>query len=388
MIILQAQQIERSFAGEVLFDNISLQVDERDRIALVGRNGAGKSTLLKLLVGQEKPSSGTINQKRDLRLSYLDQESQLSSDKTIYEELLTVFASLRQDEKRLRQLEEEMSATYGDDLDRLMATYDRLTEDFRHRGGFTYESDLRTILNAFKFDESMWQMPVTRLSGGQKTRLALAKILLEKPELLVLDEPTNHLDIETIAWLEDYLRHYQGALILVSHDRYFLDKVATVILDLNPHHLDRYTGNYSQFMAQKATKQQTEINQFEKQQKEIAKLETFIQKNIVRKSTTKQAQSRRRQLEKMERLDRPNQQIKSARMDFAVKTQSGNQVLAVEQAAIGYTKLLSGPIDLSVKKQDAIAIVGPNGVGKTSLLRSIVGEIPLLDALSLLAQLS
>ncbi|HEP1500139.1 TPA: ABC-F family ATP-binding cassette domain-containing protein [Streptococcus pyogenes] len=379
MIILQGNKLERSFPGDVLFQNISLQVDERDRIALVGPNGAGKSTLLKLLVGEETPTSGEVNTKKDLTLSYLAQNSRFESDQTIYEEMLKVFEALRQDEKRLRQMEMDMATVSGQDLTRLMTDYDLLTEHFRQQGGFTYESDIKAILNGFKFDESMWQMTIAELSGGQNTRLALAKMLLEKPELLVLDEPTNHLDIETIAWLENYLANYQGALIIVSHDRYFLDKVATVTLDLTPHGLDRYVGNYSRFMTLKAEKLVAEEKQFDKQQKEIAKLEDFVQKNIVRASTTKRAQARRKQLEKIERLDKPTSARKSAHMTFQADKPSGNVVLMVEKAAIGYNQhVLSEPINLDVHKLDAIAIVGPNGIGKSTLIKSVIGQIPFI----------
>ncbi|HEQ4806386.1 TPA: ABC-F family ATP-binding cassette domain-containing protein [Streptococcus pyogenes] len=379
MIILQGNKLERSFSEDVLFQNISLQVDERDRIALVGPNGAGKSTLLKLLVGEETPTSGEVNTKKDLTLSYLAQNSCFESDQTIYEEMLKVFEALRQDEKRLRQMEMDMATVSGQDLTRLMTDYDLLTEHFRQQGGFTYESDIKAILNGFKFDESMWQMTIAELSGGQNTRLALAKMLLEKPELLVLDEPTNHLDIETIAWLENYLANYQGALIIVSHDRYFLDKVATVTLDLTPHGLDRYVGNYSRFMTLKAEKLVAEEKQFDKQQKEIAKLEDFVQKNIVRASTTKRAQARRKQLEKIERLDKPTSARKSAHMTFQADKPSGNVVLTVEKAAIGYNQhVLSEPINLDVHKLDAIAIVGPNGIGKSTLIKSVIGQIPFI----------
>ncbi|MBM7636616.1 ATP-binding cassette domain-containing protein [Streptococcus saliviloxodontae] len=380
MIILQANKIERSFSGDVLFDNISLQVDERDRIALVGRNGAGKSTLLKILVGEEAPTSGELNLKRDLSLSYLAQDSRFESNNTIYDEMLHVFDELRKTENQLRRMELQMAELTGSDLDKLMTDYDRLSEHFRQAGGFTYESDIKNILNGFKFDQTMWEMPISDLSGGQNTRLALAKMLLEKPELLVLDEPTNHLDIETIAWLENYLINYQGALIIVSHDRYFLDKVATVTLDLTTHSLDRYVGNYSQFMDMKAEKLATEEKNFEKQQKEIAKLEEFVQRNIVRASTTKRAQARRKQLEKMERLDKPTAAQKSANMTFHAEKPSGNVVLTVADAAIGYDgDVLAKPITLDVKKLDAIAIVGPNGIGKSTFIKSIVGKIPFIE---------
>ena len=379
MIILQANKIERSFAGEVLFDNISLQVDERDRIALVGKNGAGKSTLLKILVGEEEPTSGEINKKRDLSLSYLAQDSRFESSNTIYDEMLHVFDDLRKTEKTLRQMELAMGEKTGVDLEKLMQDYDRLSEEFRQAGGFTYEADIRAILNGFKFDESMWQMKIEELSGGQNTRLALAKMLLEKPNLLVLDEPTNHLDIETIAWLENYLVNYSGALLIVSHDRYFLDKVATITLDLTKHSLDRYVGNYSSFVEQKEQKLLTEAKNYEKQQKEIAALKDFVNRNLVRASTTKRAQSRRKQLEKMERLDKPEAGTKSAHMTFHSDKASGNVVLTVEEAAVGYDdQILSEPINLDIRKMNAVAIVGPNGIGKSTLIKSIVGQIPFI----------
>ena len=379
MIILQANKIERSFAGEVLFDNINLQVDERDRIALVGKNGAGKSTLLKILVGEEEPTSGEINKKKDISLSYLAQDSRFESENTIYDEMLHVFDDLRRTEKQLRQMELEMGEKSGEDLNKLMSDYDRLSENFRQAGGFTYEADIRAILNGFKFDESMWQMKIAELSGGQNTRLALAKMLLEKPNLLVLDEPTNHLDIETIAWLENYLVNYSGALIIVSHDRYFLDKVATITLDLTKHSLDRYVGNYSRFVELKEQKLATEAKNYEKQQKEIAALEDFVNRNLVRASTTKRAQSRRKQLEKMERLDKPEAGKKAANMTFQSEKTSGNVVLTVENAAIGYDgEVLSEPINLDLRKMNAVAIVGPNGIGKSTFIKSIVDQIPFI----------
>ena len=330
-------------------------------------------------MGEEEPTSGEINKKRDLSLSYLAQDSRFESSNTIYDEMLHVFDDLRKTEKTLRQMELEMGEKTGADLEKLMQDYDRLSEEFRQAGGFTYEADIRAILNGFKFDESMWQMKIEELSGGQNTRLALAKMLLEKPNLLVLDEPTNHLDIETIAWLENYLVNYSGALLIVSHDRYFLDKVATITLDLTKHSLDRYVGNYSSFVEQKEQKLLTEAKNYEKQQKEIAALEDFVNRNLVRASTTKRAQSRRKQLEKMERLDKPEAGSKSAHMTFHSDKTSGNVVLTVEEAAVGYDdQILSEPINLDIRKMNAVAIVGPNGIGKSTLIKSIVGQIPFI----------
>ncbi|NMG87729.1 ATP-binding cassette domain-containing protein [Streptococcus pneumoniae] len=348
-------------------------------MALVGKNGAGKSTLLKILVGEEEPTSGEINKKKDISLSYLAQDSRFESENTIYDEMLHVFNNLRRTERQLRQMELEMGEKSGEDLDKLMSDYDRLSENFRQAGGFTYEADIRAILNGFKFDESMWQMKIAELSGGQNTRLALAKMLLEKPNLLVLDEPTNHLDIETIAWLENYLVNYSGALLIVSHDRYFLDKVATITLDLTKHSLDRYVGNYSRFVELKEQKLATEAKNYEKQQKEIAALEDFVNRNLVRASTTKRAQSRRKQLEKMERLDKPEAGKKAANMTFQSEKTSGNVVLTVENTAIGYDgEVLSQPINLDLRKMNAVAIVGPNGIGKSTFIKSIVDQIPFI----------
>lgn len=380
MIIMQASKVERSFAGDVLFQNITFQIGDRDRIALVGRNGAGKSTLLKILVGVEEATSGEISRKKDLSLSYLSQSSSLDSNLSIYEEMLKVFEDLRQDEQTLRELEAEMGQVTGAELTSLMSRYDQLSENFRQADGFQYEAKIRSILNGFQFDESMWSMPISDLSGGQKTRLALAKMLLEEPQLLVLDEPTNHLDIETIAWLENYLTNYQGALLIVSHDRYFLDKVANITWDLRPNSLDRYVGNYTKFVQEKAQRLETQRKEYEKQQKEIAALEDFVAKNLVRASTTKRAQSRRKKLEKMDRLEKPGGQEKAAHIAFPIERPSGNVVLTLEEAAIGYEgQVLSQQISLDLRKYTAVAVVGPNGVGKTTLLKSLKGDLPFIQ---------
>ena len=259
MIILQGNKIERSFSGDVLFDNINIQVDERDRIALVGRNGAGKSTLLKILVGEEAPTSGEINTKRDLKLSYLAQDSRFESSNTIYEEMLNVFSDLRADEKRLRDMEMKMAELTGEDLNKLMIDYDRLSEDFRQRGGFTYESDIRAILNGFKFDESMWGMPISDLSGGQNTRLALAKMLLEKPELLILDEPTNHLDLKTKDILKNALIDFDGTLIVVSHDRDFLNGLAQKVYEFGNGKVTEHLEDINGFLRKKKMENLREI---------------------------------------------------------------------------------------------------------------------------------
>ncbi|MFC4652426.1 ABC-F family ATP-binding cassette domain-containing protein [Lactococcus nasutitermitis] len=380
MILMQGNGIARSFAGDVLFENISFSLQEHSRTALVGRNGAGKSTLLKIIAGVEAASAGTISKVKNLTFNYLAQDQGLTSGRTIFEEMLAVFENLRQKEQQLRQMEMQMSELSGAELNQLMARYDNLSEEFRTENGFTYESEIKSVLNGFHFPEEMWGQQISDLSGGQKTRLALAKMLLEQPQLLILDEPTNHLDIQTLAWLENYLKNYKGALLIVSHDRYFLDKVVTETLELSRGVLTRFAGNYSKYIEMKATKEATEQKEFDKQQKEIAKLEDYVARNLARASTTKMAQSRRKQLEKIDRLDAPKSSEKAANIMFSPEKTSGNVVLTVTDAAVGYDEtVLSAPITIDERKNEALAIVGSNGIGKTTLIKSIVGQIPFLS---------
>ncbi|PCR99548.1 ABC transporter ATP-binding protein [Lactococcus fujiensis JCM 16395] len=385
---MQGNNIARTFGADVLFEGINFNLQEHSRTALVGRNGAGKSTLLKIIADVEEPSSGNISKVKDLSMNYLAQDQGLSSNLTIYEEMLGVFAELRANEQELRQMEIQMSELTGSDLSELMTRYDTLSEAFRRSSGFTYEAEIKSVLNGFKFQEEMWQQSISELSGGQKTRLALAKMLLEKPQLLILDEPTNHLDIDTLAWLENYLKNYSGALLIVSHDRYFLDKVVNEVLELSRGELTRFSGNYSRYMELREEKEALEEKEFEKQQKEIAKLEDYVARNLVRASTTKMAQSRRKRLEKMDRLEAPKANEKTANIMFTAEKPSGNIVLTVEEAAVGYlvnymsnpsqSIVLSSPINIDERKGEAIAIVGPNGIGKTTLIKSIIGQIPFL----------
>ncbi|MGX7024063.1 ABC-F family ATP-binding cassette domain-containing protein [Vagococcus hydrophili] len=383
MILLQANQVARLFGDEVLFQNIQLEVQDRSRIALVGRNGAGKSTLLKILAGIEEADQGSISKTKDLTIGYLDQHTGLESTKTIWEEMLTVFEPIQKMERRLRALEAQISditvQENAKQYEQVLNEYDRLQHEFNDLNGYGYESEIKSVLHGFRFDESYLDHLISNLSGGQKTRLALAKLLLEKPSLLILDEPTNHLDIETLGWLENYLQNYRGALLMVSHDRYFLDKIVQEVYEISRMKMSHYKGNYSRYLDQKAERLEREWKEFEKQQVEISKLEDFVARNLVRASTTKRAQSRRKQLEKMDRMDKPQGDEKSAKFLFGIERQSGREVLDVAQAAIGYEEtILCEPIDFQVRKQEAIALVGPNGVGKSTLLKSIIEDIPLI----------
>ena len=381
MIILQANNVARYFGADVLFENIQLDIDEKARVALVGRNGVGKSTLIKMIVGQEKPDAGEIIQKRGLTLGYLAQNTGLVSDKTVYEEMLSVFEPLQRLEARIHELEHLIAAPKTDDdtYAGYLKEYDQAQHDFNEQNGYGYEAEIRSVLHGFSFPESFYAQKIADLSGGQKTRLNLARLLLLKPELLVLDEPTNHLDIETLTWLENYLQGYPGALLIVSHDRYFLDKIATEVYELSRRKMTRYKGNYSKYLDVKAMNLATDLKAYEKQQGEIAKLEDFVARNMVRTSTTKRAQSRRKVLEKMDRLDRPLGDEKSAKILFKTDVVSGNVVLQVDDAAIGYDdEIISQPINLDIRRKEAIALVGPNGIGKSTLLKGITGEHPLL----------
>lgn len=380
MILLQANQIARYFGADTLFENIHLEVASKARIGLVGRNGAGKSTLLKIIANIEAPDAGQVIKNKQATLGYLAQDTGLDSTETIWNEMLKAFDKVRQMEARMRDVEVAIGETPESDsrYTSLLKEYDQLQHDFNEQNGYGYENEIRSVLHGFKFDESFYDKEISTLSGGQKTRLALARMLLVKPDILILDEPTNHLDIETLAWLEDYLQGYSGALLIVSHDRYFLDRVVNEIYEISRHKIRHYTGNYSRYLDLKAAQLASDWKAYEKQQVEIEKLEDFVARNLVRASTTKRAQSRRKTLEKMDRLDRPDDKEKSAKFMFDIDKVSGNVVLQVEEAAIGYEETLSEPIDLDIRREDAIALVGPNGIGKSTLLKSLIGQIPFI----------
>lgn len=381
MLLLQTNNVARRFGAETLFHKINFQIQDRGRVALVGRNGAGKTTLLKIIAGINPPDDGDVSMRKDCQIGYLAQDQGLSSDQTIWDELNAVFAKLHQQERQIQQLEQQISsldpqaANYQDVLN----TYDQVQNAFSQNGGYTYEAKIKSVLHGFHFEADRYQTVINTLSGGQKTQIALAKLLLQEPDLLILDEPTNHLDMQVLAWLEDYLKSYDGALLLVSHDRYFLDRIVNEVFDLENQTLTHYSGNYSAFTTHKQERLKAEWKQYEKQQTEINKLEDFVNRNIVRASTTKRAQARRKQLEKMDRLDRPEVDDSSIHFTFSADHPSGNIVLDVADATIGYPdKILAHPVNFEIRKHQRVAIIGPNGVGKSTLLKSILNKISLL----------
>ncbi|RKF47172.1 ABC transporter ATP-binding protein [Bacillus wiedmannii] len=384
LILLQVNALTKLYGAETILANIKLEVQTKDRIALVGRNGAGKSTLLKIIAGELSHDGGEIIKPKDVSIGYLAQNTGLETSLTIWDEMLTVFTHLQQMETKLRRLEQEMGkeenfsneATY----ERLLADYDQLQLDYKDQGGYQYEADIRSILSGLGFPIETHQTTISTLSGGQKTRLALGKLLLTKPDLLILDEPTNHLDIETLTWLEQYLQGYPGAILIVSHDRYFLDKLVTQVYEISNKESRRFVGNYSKYLDLKSALYEQDMKRYEKQQDEIAKLEDFVQKNIARASTTKRAQSRRKQLDRMELLTRPLGDSKSASFHFDIEKQSGNDVLQVKDATIGYDDdPIIEHVTMRLTRGDSVALVGPNGIGKSTLLKSLVNKLPLLN---------
>ncbi|MEK5271879.1 ABC-F family ATP-binding cassette domain-containing protein [Aeribacillus sp. FSL K6-8394] len=381
MILLQLNKITKYYGADLILSNIKLEIQTGDKIAVVGRNGAGKSTLLKIIAGEMPFDSGEIVKPKDLTIGYLAQNTGLESTKSIWDEMLTVFEELRNIEAELRNIEQKMAAisSAGDShaLQSLMKEYDSLQHLYKENGGYQYEADIRSVLHGLGFADYDYSTKISVLSGGQKTRLALGKLLLKKPDLLILDEPTNHLDMETLNWLEQYLQHYNGAVLIVSHDRYFLDRVVNTVYEISRTVCTKYVGNYSTYLKQKAEAYERELKQFEKQQEEIARMKDFIQRNLARASTTKRAQSRRKMLEKMEILDRPAGDEKSASFSFEIEKQSGNDVLKAIDLSLSYdqkTPIVKN-INFSINRKDSIALIGPNGVGKSTLLKTIINRL-------------
>lgn len=381
MILLQTSKLTKLYSGTPILENVQFEVKKGERIAVVGRNGAGKSTLLKMIADEIDFDSGEIHKPQSVVLGYFAQSSHVNSNDTIYNEMLSVFAETiklkgQLEELSLKMAEEDPSS---EQYLRIIEQYQNLNHRFELMSGYTYESEINNILNRFKFNEIGFDQKISNLSGGQKTRLALAKLLLQKPDVLILDEPTNHLDIDTIEWLEGYLKKYSGAVVIVSHDRYFIDQIATTVYEIEYRKCTKYKGNYSDYIDQKAVSYASLMKQYEKQQKEISKMEDFISRNIVRASTTKRAQSRRKLLDKMERIEIPKINDKSIGITFEIDRRSGNDVLKVEDLTVGYPdQIISDHLDFQINRLDRVALIGPNGIGKSTILKTVAGDLPKL----------
>ena len=382
MILLQTTKLTKIYSGTPILKNVQFEVKKGERIAVVGRNGAGKSTLLKILADVISYDSGEIHKPASANIGYFAQSSQLDSEETIYDEMLKVFNEVILLKQELAALSLRMAETdpKSDEYHKITELYQQLESRFEFLNGYTYEAEINHILNRFNFGEIGFNRKVSTLSGGQKTRLALAKLLLQKPDVLILDEPTNHLDISTLEWLEGYLKKYAGSLVIVSHDRFFLDQVANVVYEIEFGKCSKYKGNYSDYMDQKAIAFTSLIKQYEKQQKEISKMEDFISRNIVRASTTKRAQSRRKQLAKMERIETPQLNDKSIGITFEINRRSGTDVLDVKDLAVGYhDKVISRHLNFKIKRLERIALIGPNGIGKSTIFKTLTDKIPKLS---------
>ncbi len=380
-MLLQATGIRKLYGVHPVLDGINIQILEKERVGLVGVNGAGKSTFLQILAGEISHDGGQIFKAKETTIGYLAQNSGLHSDQTLWEEMLTVFTPLINAEQELRLMETQIAdpismenpKKYQDLLDR----YSLRSDWFKDQGGYEMETKIRSVLHGMGFGDFAPDTPITTLSGGQKTRLALARILLLAPDLLMLDEPTNHLDIATLTWLEDYLRSYSGSLLIVSHDRYFLDRLVTTIVEIERHQSKRYTGNYSRYIDLKAAEYESQLKQYDKQQGEIARMEDFVQRNIVRASSTKRAQSRRKSLEKMDRLDKPNGELKKAHFSFEVEYSSGKEVLQVRELSVAFNPLepLFQHVSFDMRRGETVALIGPNGIGKSTLFKCMLNTL-------------
>lgn len=381
-MLLQVSNVSKSYGAQAILTNLTLQIQARERIGLVGVNGAGKSTLLQIIAGELSADAGQVYLAKEVKVGYLKQNEQLNSSLTVWTEMLAVFADVLRIEQEMRELENQMSASntssISASLDSLMERYAIKSELFKAHDGYAIEAKIRSILDGLGFAHADRDRTVQTLSGGQKTRVALARMLLTEPDLLLLDEPTNHLDIPTLGWLENYLRNYPGAILVVSHDRYFLDTLVTSIIEIERHTSKKYTGNYSHFIALKSQQAQIQQKHYEKQQEEIEKMEDFIQRNIARASTTKRAQSRRKALSRMEKLDKPLGDLKRAHFSFDLERPSAKDVLFIDNLTLGYKK--DSPIVRQIRfrlyRGDSVAIIGTNGVGKSTLLKSLIGQVP------------
>ncbi|BAS45611.1 ABC transporter ATPase [Staphylococcus schleiferi] len=383
MILMQLSHVTKSFDGEEIFEDVNFEVKTGERIGIVGRNGAGKSTLMKIIAGVENYDSGHISKIKGLKLGYLTQQMTLNTQNTVFEEMAKPFAHVQSISERMK-VETDWLAAHADMYESVeykthIDQYEKLSNEFEQLEGYQYESKIKTVLNGLDFSEADYHRPINDFSGGQKTRLSLAQMLLSEPDLLLLDEPTNHLDMATTEWLEDYLKYFKGAIVIISHDRFFLDKIVTQIYDVSLGEVKHYVGNYAKFIELRDQYYQKRLAEYERQQNEIKRLETFVEKNITRASTSGMAKSRRKALEKMERLEKPMLDARSANIQFDFDRNTGNDVMHIQDLTIGYVSPITQPIQFEINKGDHIGIIGPNGIGKSTLIKTLAKRLPPLS---------
>lgn len=382
IMILACQNISKAFGTDEILKNVSFHIEENEKTAIVGINGAGKSTLLKIIMGQESADEGEVILAKDATIGYLAQHQDISGEKTIYEEVLDSKREIIQMEERLRDMEEKMNKLTGVELDTLLDSYHKLSHEFEQVNGYAYRSEVVGILKGLGFSEEEFTKKMAELSGGQKTRVSLGKLLVTKPDVLLLDEPTNHLDIESIRWLETYLMNYKGAVLIVSHDRYFLDRVVTKVVEIFQHKSFVYQGNYTEFSKKKSAMREALIKQYYNQQREIKHQEEVIAKlkSFNREKSIKRAESREKMLDKIERLEKPTEENTDIRIVLEPNVTSGNDVMKVENLSKAYPPVqLFSDINFEVKRGERIALIGNNGTGKTTILK-IINELVAPDA--------
>ena len=375
-MILSVSHVKKAFLEDEVLREASFHIEDRGRVGLVGNNGAGKSTLFKIIAGLMEPDSGLVTLSRDRTMGYLAQHEDLSSNATVLEEVLSIRSDVLETEQKMRQVEEQMKDAGGDTLQALLRLHSSLQETFEKENGYAVHSEAVGVLKGLGFTEENFSLPLNVLSGGEKTRVALGRLLLTKPDLLLLDEPTNHLDIHALQWLENYLMNYPGAVFVISHDRYFLDRTVNVIIDLTQGSTHVYQGNYSEFIVKKRAAWTARIREYEKQQREIRHQEEVIAKlrSFNREKSIKRAQSREHQLERMERLEKPTEERDDMDLRLVPNVLSGNDVLTVEDLSKGFgDRNLFRDAAFDIKRGEHISIIGDNGTGKTTLLRIIAG---------------
>lgn len=378
-MILSCQNISKAFNEVPVLKEVSFHLEDYDKAAIVGLNGAGKTTLLRIIVGEIAPDHGLVTLSKDKTIGYLAQDQAVSSQNTIYEELLTAKSDVIEMESRIRSLELAMKQASGRELEELMETYTRLTHSFELANGYAYQSEVTGILKGLGFTEEEFSKKISTLSGGQKTRVALGKLLLQKPDLIILDEPTNHLDLNSIAWLETYLLNYKGAVLIVSHDRYFLDRIAGKIIEIDQTKATTFLGNYSDYAVKKEQLRSAALNAYLKQQQEIKHQEEVIEKlrSFNREKSIKRAESREKALNKMDVLDKPTQTRSDIHITLTPRCTSGNDVLHIEDLSKSFGEhLLFKHLSMDLKRGEHVAIIGDNGTGKTTILKIINGLLP------------
>ncbi|MCR4404771.1 MAG: ATP-binding cassette domain-containing protein [Candidatus Acetothermia bacterium] len=373
MSLIRAEDLGKRYGAQTILAEIDLQIARGERIALIGDNGSGKSTLLKLIAGLEEPSSGRIVRAREVRIGYLPQEPLLDSARPLFAEMLEVFAPLQEQEAELRRLEEALAC--APDSSELLLRYDSLREGFERAGGYRYESEIRQVLAGLELAPAHWERPLAQLSGGERARAALAKLILERPDLLLLDEPSNHLDFAAVEWLEEYLSKWEGSYLLVSHDRLLLDRLAEKTWELAGGKLYKYRGNYSKYLELRRAQEEQQLELHERQQAQVAKMEEFIRR-VHAGQKHRQAKDRERKLARLEPVELPPRRRK-LRFSFELGRASGQEVLRFEGLVVGYPgRALFRCPDLVLRRGSRVALIGPNGSGKTTLLRTILGELP------------